>query len=84
MRDLNSIVITGKADVNWEENPTKFWVKNRIDTRTKSEIQVFTVEVKGTYLPKICREGIKTGMQVRVVGSYETDHILADHVEVVE
>ena len=84
MRDLNSIVITGKADVNWEENPTKFWVKNRIETRAKSEIQVFTVEVKGTNLPKICREKIVKGMQVRVVGCWEYDHILADYVEVVE
>lgn len=80
MRDINSIVITGKAEVNWEECPNTF----RVKTTGKNGIQVFIVELRGTRLPEIYRERIKTGMQVRVVGSYETDHILADYVEVVE
>ncbi len=81
MKDLNSIVITGKASVDWNKYMSMFYVQNKYK---QGNVQTFMVLLQGERLIKICREGIKTGMQVRVVGSYETDHILADHVEVVE
>ena len=81
MKDLNSIVITGKASVDWDNYMSMFHVQNKYK---QGKVQTFTVLLQGERLIKICREGIKTGMQVRVVGSYETDHILADHVEVAE
>ena len=79
MRDLNSIVITGKVDSNWDKERSQFWVKCR-----RKKVSFFCVVIKGKYLSKYCRENITKGLQVRVVGSWEEDHILADHVEVVE
>lgn len=81
MTDLNSIVITGKADVDWEQYGSMFWVQNKLYDK---KMQMITVVVKGNYLAEVCRNKIVKGMKVRVVGSWDEDHIIADHVEVVE
>lgn len=81
MKDLNSIVITGKASVDWNKYMSMFHVQNKYK---HGKVQTLTVLLQGERLIKICREKIVKGMQVRVVGCWEHDHILADYVEVVE
>ena len=81
MTDINSIVITGIADVDWEQYESMFWVQNKLYDK---KMQMITVVVKGNYLTEVCRNKIVKGIKVRVVGSWDEDHIIADHVEVVE
>ncbi len=81
MTDLNSIVITGKADVDWEQHGAMFWVQNKLHDKKE---QMINVVIKGKFLAEIYRNKIVKGMKVRVVGSWDEDHIIADHVEVVE
>ncbi len=87
MNDLNSILITGKATSDWQEYSGLFFVENqrrrKVNGEWKDIVIEFTVQAVGEKLRQICRDNVKTGVKVRVVGTMEDGYILLDHMEVV-